>query len=253
MKQITLLTLMLALLIFTGNAQNVFSVKGDKTLLNGKEFQAIGLRCSNALLTDETVDDLISHLDEYKEYGLNTISVFFMGSRYSNINGYNLDGTLKEVYKKRMAKIIEACDKRDMVVLVGVLYWGAQQHGLSNAYYSDWKQEQANNAVVSTIKWLKENNYRNVFVDPDNEGMAERGAHFKVDEMICAGKEVDESICIAYNRTGYAPPCADFTIHHASSRIGVSETVNVVPLVLRGVSSVLLSQVIVPSNFVTIP
>jgi len=194
-------------------SQNVFSIKGDKTLLNGKEFQVIGLRCSNALLTDETTNGLIAHLDEYKSYGLNTVSVFFMGSRYSNINGYNLDGSLKDNYKNRMAKIIEACNKRDMVVLVGILYWGAQQHGLSNANYADWKQKDANAAIVSTIKWLKAKNYRNVFVDPDNEGMAERGAKFKIDEMICAGKAIDESICIAYNGKGFAPPCADLAIH----------------------------------------
>jgi len=72
------------------SAQNVFSVKGNKTLLNGKAFQAIGLRCPNALLSEETTNDLIAHLDEYKNYGLNTLSVFFMGSRYSNVNGFNL-------------------------------------------------------------------------------------------------------------------------------------------------------------------
>ncbi len=47
-----------------------------------------------------------------------------------------------------MAKIIEACDSRDMAVLVGVLYWGAQQRNLANEYYSDWKQKEANTAMI---------------------------------------------------------------------------------------------------------
>ena len=184
------LFLLVSLLVFYSHnqAKNVFSINGDKTLLNGDAFQVIGLRCSNAMLTDQTVDQLINHLDEYREYGINTISVFFMGSRYSKINGYNLDGSIKQIYRNRMAKIIEACDQRDMVVLVGILYWGAQQHNLSNANYPDWTQEQANSAMINTIQWLKDNDYRNVFVDPDNEGMAERGAGFDIDEMICRQK-----------------------------------------------------------------
>src|SRR5688572_8205477 len=95
-------------------AQNVFSVKGNKTYVNDKEFQCIGLRCSNALLSDQSINDLISHLDEYKDYGVNTISAFFMGSRFSDIHGYNLDGTLKPEYGTRMAKLIDACNKRNM-------------------------------------------------------------------------------------------------------------------------------------------
>ena len=194
-------------------AQNVFSVEGNKTYLNQQAFQAIGLRCSNALLSDETVNDLINHLDEYKAYGLNTISIFFMGSRYSNIHGYNPDGSLNNVYQQRMAKIIEACDQRDMVVLVGVLYWGSGMSAYANEYYKKWKQEDVNTALQNTLRWLKENNYRNVFIDPDNEGMAERGMGFHIGEMICEGKKVAPEIPIAYNGKGYPPPCADLSIH----------------------------------------
>ncbi len=194
-------------------AQNVFSVKGNKTYLNGKEFQSIGLRCPNALLSDETANDLISHLDEYKEYGLNTISVYFMGSRYSKINGYSKDATLNPDYSTRMARIIKACDTRGMVVLVGTLYWGSGMHGFSNEFYTEWNQEDVNNAMRNTIKWLDDNQFQNVFVDPDNEGMAETGAKFKIDEMICEGKKVNPDIPIAYNGKGNLPSCADLTIH----------------------------------------
>jgi hypothetical protein len=108
-----------------------------------------------------------------------------------------------------------------MVVLVGILYWGAQQHNLANANYQDWEQEQANSAIINTITWLKNHNFRNIFVDPDNEGMAERGAGFDIDEMICRGKEVDSSIEIAYNGRGYAPPCSDIAIHFCNITKGM--------------------------------
>ena len=195
------------------NAQNVFSVKGNKTYLNDSVFQAIGFRCANALISDKSVSELISHLDEYKTYGLNTISVFFMGSRYSNINGYNLDATLNKTYQTRMEQIIEACDHRNMVVLVGILYWGIGEAARTNDYYKSWTQAEVNAAIRNTMKWLKEKNYKNVFIDPDNEGMAEIGAHFNIDEMICEGKKILPNIAIAYNGSGYPPPCADLSIH----------------------------------------
>jgi len=200
--------------IFQIYAQNVFSVKENQTLLNGEEFQAIGLRCSNALITEESTNDLIAHLDEYRKWGLNTISVYFMGSRFSPVNSFNLDATLKYEYASRMSEIIEACDKRDMVVLVGILYWGGTEiRELANDYYKTWDQEKVNLAIRNTVLWLKEKNYRNVFIDPDNEGMAERGAGFDIAEMICVGKKTNPEIVIAYNGMNIPPSCADLPIH----------------------------------------
>ena len=75
-------------------SDNVFSIENDKTYLNGEEFLSIGLRCSNALISDKTTNDLIKTLDTYKSYGVNTISVFFMGSRFGDVIGYNKDASL---------------------------------------------------------------------------------------------------------------------------------------------------------------
>ena len=197
-------------------AQHIFSVKGNKTYLDDTVFQAIGLRCSNALINDQAVDSLINYLDEYRSYGLNTISVYLLGSRYSNIYGYNQDGTLDPVYQQRLEQIIEACDQRKMVVLVGILYWGSSQHGRSNEHYATWGQEEVNTAMRNTVQWLTDKEYRNIFIDPDNEGMAERAASFDIGEMICEGKKVNADLPIAYNSRGYPPPCADLNIHFAN-------------------------------------
>ncbi|MBT3383737.1 MAG: hypothetical protein HN778_19545 [Prolixibacteraceae bacterium] len=192
--------------LFAGN--HVFSVKGDKTFLNEKEFLTIGLRCSNALISDKTTNDLVKHLDLYKSYGINTISVFFMGSRFGDVKGYNEDASLNPVYTKRMAKIINSCDKREMVVLVGCLYWGG-----SKGKWESWTQKEANLAVANTVKWLSENNFRNVFVDPDNEGMAQRAKDFNIGEMIAAGKKEDPKIMIGFNSRGLPPTNADLALH----------------------------------------
>ncbi len=101
-----------------------FSVKGDQVLLNDTPFKVIGLRTSNALISDETADQLIKNLDTFKGYGVNTVSVYVMGSHFGDVKGYKPDASLDPVYAARLAKIIEAADNRGMVVLVGCLYWG---------------------------------------------------------------------------------------------------------------------------------
>ena len=187
-----------------------FTVQENKTYLDNEEFQVIGLRCSNALISDEVTNGLIAQLDTYKDYGINTISVFFMGSRFGDVKGYHENGSLNTEYTRRMARIIEACREKDMVVLVGCLYWGN-----SRGKWESWTQEEANSAVANTVRWLSENKYYNVFVDPDNEGMAHRAKGFNISEMIASGKKQDPTIVIGYNNHGYPPDNADIALHFA--------------------------------------
>ncbi len=105
----------------------VFSVRGEKTYLNGREFLVKGLRCSNALISDSATEQLIASLDTFASYGVNTVSVYLMGSRFGDVRGYNEDGSLNPIYSERMGRIIEAADRRGMVVLVGCLYWGGSR------------------------------------------------------------------------------------------------------------------------------
>lgn len=195
--------------------QYVLSTQNKQLLLNGKPFLPIGLRCSNSLLSDATTDDLIAHLDEYTKYGVNTISVFFMGSRFGNMKGYLENGELNPIYAARMARIIEAADSRGIVVVVGCLYW---DH--SDAKWASWTQKEANAAVRNTVKWLSENQYRNVIVDVDNEGMALRIAGFDNRELVAAGKSADRTTLIATNYVGLPPEEADVALHFSDKADG---------------------------------
>ncbi len=188
-----------------------FTIYGEKTLLNGKEFLVKGLRCSNALISDETTDELIANLDTFIYYGINTISVYFMGSRFGDVKGYNEDAAINPVYAARMSRIIEEANKRGMVILVGCLYWSN-----SKAKWDRWTQANANHAVANTVSWLKKHNYRNVFIDVDNEGMAQNAKGFDNRQMIIAGKKVDRNYVIAANFKGDPPPEADLSIHHSN-------------------------------------
>jgi len=83
------------------------------------EFKALGLRFSNALVSDAKTDSLIMYLDTFKSYGINSFSVFWMGSRFGNINGFLPDASLNPVYTPRMERIIEAADARGMIMMIG--------------------------------------------------------------------------------------------------------------------------------------
>src|SRR5512138_2729815 len=101
---------------------HVFTARGEKTYLNEQEILIKGLRCSNALVSDQETQELIDNLDRFAGYGVNTVSVYFMGSRFGDVKGYNEDASLNPVYAARMGRIIEAADRRGMIVLVGCLY-----------------------------------------------------------------------------------------------------------------------------------
>jgi hypothetical protein len=165
--------LLLASLQIAIASGTTFEVKGNRTYLNGNPTIFVGLRCSNALMSDESTDDLIKYLPEYKSYGINIVSVFLMGSRYGDVMGFNEDATLNPIYTGRMEKIIEAADELEMVILVGVLYWGD-----SKSKWDSWGQNEAEKAVYNTVKWLSSKGYRNVFIDVDNEGMGQKVQRF---------------------------------------------------------------------------
>lgn len=205
----------MGLCAIASGGNHVFSVQNGRTLLDGKPILVAGLRVSNALISDRTTADLISNLDLYKSYGVNAVSVFFMGSRFGDVKGYRRDGTLDPVYAGRMGRIIEAADERGMVVLVGCLYWST-----SKAKHEEWTQKEANAAVANTVRWLSENGYRNVFVDVDNEGMALFGAGFDNRQLVLAAKAADPRIMVGTNFRGQPPAEADLVLHHSDRSPG---------------------------------
>jgi hypothetical protein len=183
----------------------VFSVSGTKTLLNGQAFQARGLRTSNALVTDQTAAALINQFDNYVANGINMVSVYFQGSRYTRVVGYLPDASLDPTIAARMGSIVEAADARGIVVLVGCLYYGG-----AGSTQPNWTQTDADNAIANTTRWAANHNYRNVFFDPDNEGMA--STLFSDPELVQAGKNGDPKAVMASNH-GTCAPAADICIH----------------------------------------
>jgi hypothetical protein len=207
--------LLLAAQAFGG--QYVFGVKGNQILLNQRPVKILGLRCSNALVSDMKIDELIANLDRFKRYGVNAISVFLMGSRFGDIKGYRPDASLDPGYTARLRRVIEAADRRGMIVLVGCLYWSTST---AKSELGRWQQTDAEKAIGNTIQWLKDYNYRNVFVDLDNEGMAHNATRWSTSQMIDAAHAVDHTIMIAYNGPDSAPANADLYVHLSPKVVG---------------------------------
>jgi hypothetical protein len=196
-----------------GSGGNVLSIRGAEILFNDTPIKIKGLRCSASLISDQTAQELIDQLDPFRAYGVNAISVYVMGSRFSDVKGYRPDASLDPVYAGRLARIVEAADARKMIVLVGCLYWSTSR---AKEELAHWKQADANRAIANTVRWLAERKYRNVFVDPDNEGMATKETGWSFAELIDAGHAVNPACVMAYNSRGTpVPPNADMGIHHS--------------------------------------
>ena len=189
---------------------HVLAVRGESLQLDGRDFLVTGLRTSNALISDAAADELIAHMDTFAAYGVNTFGVYFMGSRFGDVKGYRADGTIDPVYGARMERIVRAADARGLVVLVGALYWGT-----SAATHHHWTQADAERAIANTVAWLRERELRNVFIDVDNEGMAERAMGFDPEGLVRAGKAVDPRYLVALNSRWKPAPSADLHIHFA--------------------------------------
>lgn len=208
--RLTLLSSVLSLALPPVHAGKTrLEVSGEEILVNGKTARIIGLRCSNALISDTTTGDLTRALDRYRAYGVNTVSVYLMGSRFGDVKGYLPDGSLNPVYRDRLERILRATDERGMITIVGCLYWSTSR---AREDLSAWTQADAEKAVGNTARWLAERSFAHVILDPDNEGMAVRARGWRVEGLIRAAKTAHPDLVVA-NNTKQNPPNEDLNMH----------------------------------------
>lgn len=186
------------------------TVNADQLELGGRPFLARGLRCSNALFSEQSAIDLIANLNVYIEHGLNTVSVFLMGNRFGDIAGYRSDASLEPVYADRLESIIKRAEELGIVVIVGCLYWGE-----SRGKHIDWTQDDMNRAVANTAQWVAKKNFGTVILDPDNEGMARQFKGINERDLVLAGKRAAPDVLLGINFVGDVPAEADVCLHFA--------------------------------------
>jgi hypothetical protein len=218
----TLTTLLSIFVMFTPAISKIsaagaaLEVRGEKLFFNNREIKLIGLRCSNALVSDQSTTDLVRSLDTYRSFGVNAISVFFMGSRFGDVKGYLPDGSLNPLIRDRMARLLQATAERDMIMIVGCLYWGTSR---AKEDLTGWTQESADRAVGATARWLAEEGFTHVILDPDNEGMATAAMKWNVEPMIRSAKVQYPGLIVA-NNTRQTPDNEDLNMHFGQREPG---------------------------------
>lgn len=165
---------LLFLLSFSGlsiDAQ-VLSIEGHSFYLDKKPFDMWGVRVASASQRKDYTNSLIANLDNYKLAGINSISVFLQGSSGGYSDPFKNGGReIQRDHWKRLKRIIRACAKRDMVVIVGIFY----QRAVKNPTISNLETErEIRNAVQTVAKKLKP--YRNVIINIANE---QNSAHYQ--------------------------------------------------------------------------
>ena len=110
-------------------------------------------------------DEFISKVPEYAAHGVRAFSVNlqggFPGYEGAVNSAFAPDGSLRDSYMARVRRVLEACDRAGVAVILG-LYYQRQDQIL--------KDEAAVRAgVVNTVNWIRDGGFANVVVEIANE------------------------------------------------------------------------------------
>ncbi len=148
-------------------ARTTLKIKGNRFYLNNRPMEMLGLRVASASQNDTLTASLLQQLNDYQSVGLNTISVFIQGSSGGYSDPFSADGKqLDPEHFKRLSRIIEACQQREMVVIVGIFY--------QRVFYPNFSHSRNINdslavcRAVETVAGLLKP-YRNVIINIANE------------------------------------------------------------------------------------
>lgn len=214
------------------SAKTVVEIRGDQFFINGKPtyegrywngyrvegllinsrmvqgiFDDLNPKTSNAFAYPDTKkwdakrnnDEFVKAMPLWNSYGLNSFTLNMQGGSPVGYGaskclnpGFHPDGTLMEPYMKRLDKILKQADKLNMVVILGIFYFGQDQHITDEA------------AVIkcteNLVNWLFDKKYRNVIIEIANETNPK-----SYDHAILRTDRIHELINVVkgMNRNGY--------------------------------------------------
>jgi hypothetical protein len=107
----------------------------------------------------------IAHLPDYAAHGVNAFTFCLQGGMpgYEGAvnSAFEPDGSLRPAYLARVERVIRACDRNDVAVILGLYY--QRQSGIL-------RDEPAVRAgVVNAARWIQSRGFRNVLVEVANE------------------------------------------------------------------------------------
>lgn len=211
--------------------RTVVSISGTKFKINGSfthecsklEGQLPNIRMINAIADDE--DDstrwncdyedgkrsfeatentkrFISSLDTYANAGIKAMTVGLQGGSGGNgslssnaiISAFNSDGSLKSAYMERLRMVLDAFDRRGMVVIINPFYSG-NDHILSS-------EVAVKNSLNNLVDWLLQSGYKNFLIDLANELNTNNAKiNQKYDHSILTTSRIGELIKLVHSRS----------------------------------------------------
>lgn len=148
---------------------------------------------------DRNNNEFVAAMPTWKSYGLNAFTLNMQGGSptgYGNFDfynpGFNPDGSLHEGYMKRLDKILKKADELEMVVILGLFYFGQDQRLTDETAIK--------NAVTNMVNWLHEKKYRNILIEINNETLGNK-KHYdhdillynRVHELINLAKSIEKN------------------------------------------------------------
>ncbi len=136
---------------------SVFEDRGDKMPHEFVDFDP-----------DKNTDEFISRIPEYVNAGANAFTISLQGGSpgYEGAvnSAFEADGSLREDYLERVKRVIKIADKNSAVIILSCLYQRQNSH-LSALNLKD----DIRNAIVNTVKWIKDNDFKNIVLEISNE------------------------------------------------------------------------------------
>src|SRR5262245_41365206 len=158
------------------------SLRGERWCINGgptsrgsrAEGLLMNVRMVNAVFEDRNrpdrdpdaiTDRFLAHLPDYAAHGVNAFTLCLQGGMpgYEGAlnSAFERDGSLRQPYLARVRRVVEACDRAGLVVILGCFYQRQDQVLAGEAAVRA--------AVVHAADWIKGRGYRNVVLDVANE------------------------------------------------------------------------------------
>jgi hypothetical protein len=143
---------------------------------------------------ERNTNEFVRNMEIWHSYGLLSFTINMQGGSpqgYSSLqpwinSAYYEDGRLRKEYLNRLEKILDKADELGMVPILGLFYFGQDQH------LTDEKA--VRNAVKNTIDWLFDKRYRNILIEINNE------CNVQYDHEILKPERVHELIDIVKNK-----------------------------------------------------
>lgn len=118
---------------------------------------------------DRNTDEFVAAMDEWHAHGLNAFTLNLQGGSpvgYGNQkkwlnSAYYEDGRLRPEFMARLEKILRKADDLNMVVILGLFYFGQDENLRDERAIKD--------GVRNAVNWLFRKGYRNVLIEVNNE------------------------------------------------------------------------------------